>query len=381
MNRRSRGYAPQPIITKINTEGIFAAGAELSNSFCIGKGKQAIMSQYLGDLKNAETLEFYEETYQRFEQLFRFKPKLIAMDLHPDYLSSQFAQKLSENHQIPILKIQHHHAHIASVMATHQLDEDVIGIGFDGIGLGKDRNIWGAEFMTANLNDYNRMYHFEYIPLPGGDKVSKEPWRMAISYLYKVFGEDFTNLDLPILKEIESSKVQNITQMIQKKLNTPLASSAGRLFDAIASIIGVCHFNSFQAEAPMRLESIINDQIKESYDCEIQKESISFNIMIRQIVSDCMQGISRSVIATKFHNTIIELVVKICVEISVKLDINKIVLSGGSFQNAYLTENIENRLKINDLEVYLPKAVPVNDQGIALGQLVIAAKRRELSKI
>jgi hydrogenase maturation protein HypF len=257
----------------------------------------------------------------------------------------------------------------------------VIGVSFDGTGLGTDGHVWGAEFMVANLDNFKRLYHFDYIPLPGGDKASRETWRMAISYLYQAFGKDFMSLDLPVLNEIENSKILNITQIIQKNINTPLASSAGRLFDAVASIIGVCHFNSFQAEAPMRLESIINEEVKESYDYEIENESISFNILIRQIVNDYKIGISESVIATKFHNTIVELVVKICMEISEKMKINKIVLSGGTFQNVYLAENVEAKLKSKGLKVYLPDGVPVNDQGIALGQLAIAAKKRELSKI
>lgn len=381
INRRSRGFAPQPILTHLNTEGIFGAGAELVNSFCIGKGNQAIMSQYLGDLKNLETLEFYEETFQRFEHLFRFKPELIATDLHPDYLSSQFAQNLSEKNQIPIIKVQHHHAHIASVMASQQIDENVIGVCFDGIGVGTDGKIWGAEFMLADLNDFERMYHFDYMPMIGGDKASKEPWRMAVAYLYQTFSDDFTSLKLPVFKDIESSKIKNAIQILKKNINTPLASSAGRLFDAVASIIGVCQYNSFQAEAPMRLESLINKKESGLYEYEIIGENISFKITIQQIVNDYINGISTVLIATKFHNTIIDLITTVCMKISKKQELNKVVLSGGTFQNVYLTENVEILLKSKGFEIYTPNGIPVNDQGIALGQLAIAAKKRELFNI
>jgi hydrogenase maturation protein HypF len=380
INRRSRGFAPKPIITALNTEGIFAAGAELVNSFCIGKGNQMIMSQYLGDMKNMETLEFYEETYIRFEKLFRFKPELIVSDFHPDYLSSRFAQSLSENLNIPIVTAQHHHAHTASVMVSNKLDCEVIAVSYDGIGLGSDGNIWGAEFLKADLAEFERLFHFENIPMPGGDLASKEPWRMAISYLYAVFGEELVNLDLPVLKQIQRSKILNVIQMLKKKINSPLASSAGRLFDAVASLTGIAHFNTFQAEAPMRLESIINKGESGNYQYEIKSRTVSFNPMIRQIANDVTEGISHENISTKFHNTIINLTIDICSRIAAETKLKKIVLSGGTFQNVYLTENIENSLKSAGFEVYLPLGIPVNDQGISLGQLAIAAKRRSPGK-
>jgi hydrogenase maturation protein HypF len=381
VNRRSRGYAPQPIITQLYTEGIFAAGAELANSFCIGKDYQAITSQYLGDLKNLETLNFYEETYQRFVQLFRFKPELIVSDLHPDYLSTRFAEQLAEKFRVPCLKTQHHHAHLASAMITQNLDEKIIGVSFDGLGAGIDGNIWGAEFMLADLADFERLYHFEYVQMPGGDRASKEPWRMAISYLYRTFGDDLLKLNIPVLKNIETSKIQALLQVLKKNINTTMVSSAGRLFDAVASIIGVADYNTFQAEAPMRLESVLDEAESGFYEFEIRNESISFQSLIKQIVADYEQGISISVISGKFHNTIIEIVEYICLMISAKYAINKVVLSGGTFMNSYLVEKIEKRLNSKGLEVYAPSGIPVNDQGIALGQLAIAAKRRSLGLI
>ena len=374
--RRSRGFAPQPVITNLHTEGIFSAGAELVNSFCMGKGKQAIMSQYIGDLKNMETLEFYEETYHRFAHLFRFKPELIAVDLHPDYLSTKFATQIAETLNLPVLKIQHHHAHIASTMATHQLDEDVIGISFDGIGLGTDGKIWGAEFMTASLIGFERLYHFEYMPMPGGDKASKEPWRMAVAFLYRTFGDEFMQLKLPVLKEIEPSKLQNILQLVKKNIHCPPASSAGRLFDAVASITGISHYNTFQAEAPMRLEAIIDESENGFYDYEIKNETISFVPTIKQLTNDYLNGLKPGKIAARFHNTIAEVVTKTCTEISIRTKLKRVVLSGGTFQNSFLTQKIVTNLYSKGYDVFLPREIPVNDQGIALGQLAIAAKQR-----
>jgi hydrogenase maturation protein HypF len=214
--------------------------------------------------------------------------------------------------------------------------------------------------------------------MPGGDKASKEPWRMAIAYMYNTFGDKLTNLKLPIFNDIEKSKILNIIQILKKNINTPLTSSAGRLFDAVASIIGVAYFNTFQAEAPMRLESIIDKNETGLYEYEIINKSISFNAMIKQLVEDYSQGISQASIATKFHNTIIDLVVELCIKILNEKGLKKVVLSGGTFQNVYLTENIEIKLISNGYKVYFPKGVPVNDQGIALGQLAIAAKKRDL---
>ena len=373
--RRSRAFTPQPVFLNLQVEGIFAAGAELVNSFCIGKAKQAIMSQYIGDLKNLETLSFYEETYRRFEKLFRFKPRLVAMDMHPDYLSSRFASDLSEKHHIPLVKIQHHHAHIASVMASHQLDTEVIGVSFDGTGMGDDGKIRGAEFLAADLVDFERLLHFEEIPLPGGDRASIECWRMAVSYLYRVFGEELFALDLPLFRSIEENKVSGIVQLIEKRINSPMVSSAGRLFDAVSSIIGLAHYNSFQAEAAMRLEASINPFEKRRYDFDLSGESISFTPTIKQIVADCQQGIGPDDIAAKFHNTIVEVVVDSCMNLAKERANKIIVLSGGTFQNHFLSAAVEKRLSAAGLKVYLPKSVPVNDQGIALGQLAIAAKR------
>ncbi len=379
--RRSRGYAPSPIILDITTEGIFATGAELANSFCIGKGKQALLSQYIGDLKTTDTFDFYNETFHRFKKLFRFKPTLIVTDKHPDYLSTIFGENMAAEMKIPIISAQHHHAHIASVMASNNIDEDVIGISFDGIGLGEDNQIWGAEFYKANYISYERLIHFKAMPLPGGDKASKEPWRNALAYIHNTYKENIKELNLPLFETIGVEKINSLIQIIKRDINCPKASSAGRLFDAVAAIIGLCYHNTYQAEAPMKLEALVNSKIEESYPYKLIESAICFNETIRGIINDLGENMSTEIISTKFHNTIIKVVVEQAQKLAGEYDIKKIVLSGGTFQNRYLTEQIVNKLNSKGLIAVLPKDVPINDQGIALGQLAVAAKKRQMGLI
>ena len=367
--RRSRGYVPTPINLNFNVEGIFATGAELVNCFCIGKDNQAIMSQHIGDLKNIETYDFFCETIERFQKLFRFSPSLVVSDLHPDYLSTRYATESNIKH----IKVQHHHAHIASCMAEHGLDEKVIGISFDGTGLGDDNNIWGSEFLVCDLADYSRITHFEYMPMPGGDRVTNEPWRMAVSYLYKVYGKSFTELNLPFLKGISSQSVEILCDAIERKINCPLSSGSGRLFDAVAALINLCAISKFHAEAPMRLESIIRKGYNDSYDFSLSK-TISFEPTIIQIVDDIHRGTSIDFISTKFHNTVINVLVEVASNIRETHNLNRVVLSGGTFQNRYLLENVERRLSSIDFEVFAHSRIPTNDAGIALGQMVVASQ-------
>ncbi|UCG27593.1 MAG: carbamoyltransferase HypF [Bacteroidales bacterium] len=372
--RRSRGYVPTPIRVRHEVDRILATGAELVNCFCIGKGRQAIMSQHIGDLKNLETYRFYTESIKQFMKIFRVEPHTVVCDMHPDYLSTKYALESG----LETIRVQHHHAHIASCMAEYGLDEKVIGVSFDGIGYGDDQNIWGGEFLICGLADYTRPCHFEYIPMPGGDKATEEPWRMAISYLYRFFGEEFLSLNLPFIQKIRGHDIQLILEAIRKKINCPLTSSAGRLFDAIAAITSLCTHSDFHAEAPMRLESIIEQGYDEEYGFRLQ-EKISFEETIRGVVADVVSNVPRSVISARFHNTIISLIFAAVSDLAGKSTIRKVVLSGGTFQNKYILERIENRLKKEGLEVFIPHQVPANDGGIALGQLIVAAKRKEIS--
>lgn len=370
--RRSRGFVPTPIHLDFEVNGILATGAELVNCFCLGKGNQAILSQHIGDLKNLETYRFFKETIGQFQKLFRLTPEIVACDMHPDYLSTRYAGESG----LDMIRVQHHHAHIASCMAEYNLDEKVIGVSMDGIGYGDDGNIWGGEFLVCDLEDYERLVHFEYIPMPGGDKATEEPWRMAVSYLYTCFGEELLNLDLPFFERIDQSDVRLVMQAIDKKINTPLTSSAGRLFDAIAALTNLCLYSDFHAEAPMRLESVIEKDVAGEYDFSI-RDVISFRETIRGVVADILDNLPLSHIAARFHNTIISAIFAAVSELTDRTGIRKIALSGGTFQNRYILERIEKQLDAAGLKVYSPHEVPVNDGGVALGQLVVAAKRRK----
>jgi len=375
--RRSRSYAPSPIHTNFNTEGIFAAGAELVNCFGIGKGSQIILSQHIGDLKNMETFEFYKESIQRFSNLFRFKPDMVVSDLHPEYLSSKYSDSLN----IKSIKVQHHHAHIASCMVENNLDEKVIGISLDGTGYGTDGNIWGGEILVCNLEDFERFNHFEYIKQPGGDAANHHPWRMLLSYLIHYFGSSFINENKNLFDDINNDEISLVSTMIEKDLNCPLTSSAGRLFDAVSALLGVCKNSTYHAEAPMRLEALARkSNTKSKYTFKIDQD-ISFKSCFEEMIVDLKNNREVSDIAKAFHNTIIDLTKEVSLLIRSKYSINKVALSGGSFQNKILLENCENTLKESGFEVFSQSDIPSNDGGIALGQIAIAAKLRELGRL
>jgi hydrogenase maturation protein HypF len=370
--RRSRGYVPAPVDIDRNADGIIALGAEQKSTFCIGKDNQAIMSQYIGDLKNLPTCNFYKESIKRFFSLFKFKPELIVCDLHPDYLSTSYAEHLGSQLHIPVIRVQHHHAHIASVMAENRLDEKVIGISMDGTGYGPDGNIWGGEFLVADLNEYSRYTHFDYMPMPGGDKAVDEPWRMAFSLLYKYLDKGIDYLRLPLFKSVNPQQIALVKEMIDKKINTPLTSGAGRIFDAVSAILGLCPVSKFDSEAPVRLESV-TDPLTESYYPFDFGSSVVFAKTLKAILDDLPRS-DISVISAKFHNTIAQMILTVSETMRRDTSIQKVALSGGVFQNKYLLERLTRLLTEKHFEVFTNHLVPSNDGGISLGQLIIASK-------
>jgi hydrogenase maturation protein HypF len=370
--RRSRSYAPSPIPIDLNAEGIFAAGAELVNCFAMGKSDQAILSQHIGDLQNLETLAFYKESVERHRRLFRFKEELAVADLHPDYLSTRYVRELN----LPTMTVQHHHAHIASCMAEHGLDEKVIGVSFDGTGLGTDGHVWGGEFLIADLIDFERAAHFEYIPQPGGDAATKHPWRMMLSYLHHYYGPDVAEHFPFLFRGIDRNEMALILNMLEQGLNSPLTSSTGRLFDAVSALAGICRNTTYHAEAPMRLEAAVQDQPAESYGFDAG-DIISFRQTFDEMIHDLRKEVPAGQIASRFHQTIVSVILKKAEDIRAMTGIRKVVLSGGSFQNRILLASVEERLKGLGFKVYSHIRVPSNDGGIALGQLAVAAKRRE----
>lgn len=374
--RRSRGYVPRPVDIRCNAEGIIALGAEQKNSFCIGKGQQAIMSQYIGDLKNNPAYNFYKEAIGRFSRLFRFEAKAAACDLHPDYLSTLYGEKLEKERGISLHRIQHHHAHIVSCMAEYFLEENVTGVCFDGTGYGTDGNIWGGEFLLTGLTEFERVSHFDYIPMPGGEKAIEEPWRMAFSYLFKYLGENYDYQTIPLFRSIGRDKLEMVKKMIVSKTNTPLSSGAGRLFDAVSAILDLCPVAAFDSEGPMRLESAINCQTEDYYPFDTC-ENVNFSDTFKHILDDLGKE-KKSVISAKFHNTVAQVILEISMQMRDKWRSNLVVLSGGVFQNKYLLEKSFQLLNANDFRAYTNHLVPANDGGISLGQIVIASKIREL---
>lgn len=370
--RRSRGFVPRPVKLNLEVEGILAVGAELKNTFCIGKGKHAILSQHIGDLKNMETFDFFTESIERFKRLFRFEPTLVTGDLHPDYLSTQYAEATG----LPLVKVQHHHAHIASCMAEHHLDETVIGLSFDGTGLGDDRNIWGSEVMIADLNRYKRFSHMAYIPLPGGDKAIEEPWRIALALLYQTFGKDSIAYAGKIFPPVLQLQLRLITEALQKNINISFSCGLGRLFDAVAALTGLCISPTFEAEGPMRLEALAEKNNKASYAVPIKKGIWQLEPLVQELMKDLENKKDIGLISAKLHNAIAAFAVQGVVAASKGSGIKKVVLSGGSFQNRILTEKIIISLQKKNFCTFMHSQVPPNDGGISLGQLAVAAKRR-----
>jgi hydrogenase maturation protein HypF len=268
---------------------------------------------------------------------------------------------------------------VAAVMAEHGLTEPVIGVSFDGTGLGDDGHIWGGEFLICDLGDYQRFTHFEYIPQPGGDAVTKHPWRMMLAYMQHYFGEEAAKQFPGLFQGIATQEIDAVRFLFKSGVNSPLTSSAGRLFDAVSALLDVCRHSTYHAEAPMRLEALANEKTSLSYPFDFDK-SVSFKRTFAGMISDLENGVEKAEIAGRFHNTIVEVIVRISKIIRKQSGLDKVVLSGGSFQNRILLEKTEQKLKENNFAVYSHSAIPSNDGGIALGQLAIAAKKRELGK-
>jgi hydrogenase maturation protein HypF len=374
--RRSRGYVPFPIKLSFPLEMILACGGELKNTFCLTRGQYAFMSHHIGDLENLETLTSFEEGIEHFKKLFYIEPKALAYDLHPDYLSTQYALSIPD---IPRIGVQHHHAHIVSAMAENGIEGDVIGVALDGTGFGTDGTIWGGEILKANYRDFDRLAHLKKVPMPGGSMAIKEPWRMAMVYLSGAFGDEATKLRINLMKRIDFQKWDILKKAIEKKINTPWTSSMGRLFDATSSLLSIRDEVHYEGQAAIELEMIADHGAKEEYPFHIYKDEkpmvIDLTEMIRGIVCNLIDGISSSKISGKFHRTIARLIIETCEKIRSREKLNQVVLSGGVFQNIFLLSLITEGLKRSGFNVYTHHLVPTNDGGISLGQAVICQMR------
>jgi hydrogenase maturation protein HypF len=371
--RRSRGYAPQPISLRVPfVRPVLACGGHLKNTFCLGKNRHAFLSQHIGDLENYETLDSFTKGIEHFKNLFDVEPRVVAHDLHPDYLSTKYALGMAGMTKIGV---QHHHAHIASCIAEHGLAGPVIGVAFDGVGYGNDGTIWGGEFLIADLSRYERRAHLRNVPMAGGNRAIREPWRMALTHLRDAFGKDPMSLGLPGWENIPARKIELVTAMIEHGLTTVQTSSCGRLFDAVAAILALRHEANYEGQAAVELEAIATDGIAESYSFDIGATTpaeIDMRPAIDQIVREIRKRLPAGFIAAKFHNTIIAVITQICRRLRDSDGLQQVCLSGGTFQNCYLLERVIPALRNCGFEVYINRRVPANDGGIALGQAAIA---------
>jgi hydrogenase maturation protein HypF len=370
--RRSRGYVPHPVDLGMPVTEVLACGAELKNTFCLTKHHYAILSQHIGDLENYETLVFFEETLANLKKLFRVEPRAVAYDLHPNYISSRFAQRLPTERKIAV---QHHHAHIASCMAENHLRGKVIGVAFDGTGYGTDGKIWGGEFLVADFASFERRAHFRYVPMAGGDAAIRQPWRMALSYLRDTFGQNSCLPGLPGLQSIPEKQLGLIDAMLSRGINTVATSSCGRLFDAVASLANLRQEVNFEGQAAIELEMIAQANIEQQYPFQVgadEPAQIDMRPMINSIVEDVLRSKSPRYIAGCFHNTVAAAIVEVCGLIRKRDQLQRVCLSGGTFQNLYLLHRAVEGLRRVGFEVFLHALVPPNDGGISLGQAVIA---------
>ena len=376
--RRARGYAPYPIRLSFKSQQILGCGAEVKNSFCLTRDEYAFLSQHIGDMENLETIEHFENTIAVYKRLFRIEPNIVAHDLHPEYLATKYAQELAAKSDIRLVPVQHHHAHIVSGMVDNRLESPVIGVAFDGTGYGADGNIWGGEFLIADYQQFTRMGHLEYLPLPGGAAAIKKPYRIAIGYLRSLLGEEALKQDLPCLKQVDKQDIDIIKKQVEKRINSPLTSSCGRLFDAVSALIGVRGEIEYEAQAAIELEMVAYDEVDEtdSYPFTVVEQNglslVRLQDLFSAIIGDLHSGTGKAKISLRFHNTIALMISQLCRIISNKTGISQVVLSGGVFQNRLLLRKTVSRLEGSGFTVFTHHQVPCNDGGISLGQAVIA---------
>jgi hydrogenase maturation protein HypF len=391
--RRARGYAPAPINLPRgfnNTPHILAMGSELKNTFCLLRDGQAILSQHLGDLENAAAFNAYQDTLNLYLNLFEHKPQAIALDKHPEYLSTKLGKELAGANQLKLYNIQHHHAHIAACMAENGIPLDappILGIALDGLGYGEDGTLWGGEFLLADYRQFKRMATFKPVAMIGGEQAIYQPWRNTYAHLLSAYNWDDLNLtygNLEIFKLFQQKPIKLLNQLLEKRINSLLASSVGRLFDAVAAAIGICPEEcGYEGQAAMEMEALI-DGSRLNNDKETPAYSFSLDIldniycidsrpMWQALLDDLQQQLPTPVIAAKFHQGLTNAIAEMANNLCKENVINQVVLTGGVFQNSILLQQVSKRLQTLGIKVLTHSIVPANDGGLSLGQAVIAA--------
>jgi hydrogenase maturation protein HypF len=382
--RRARGFSPEPLLISQNIAPALACGGGLKSTFCLGRDNLAFISQHIGDLFNLESYDFYLESVKHHQQVFEIEPEFCVRDLHPDYLSSHFA----DEQNIPVYRVQHHHAHAAAVMAEHGITE-AIAIVLDGTGYGPDKTIWGGEILLSRLSDFERLGHLQYLPLPGGDKAAEEPWRMALSALYQLYGPDCLKEKYlpPLLRTVNRSQREILVDMVENGFNAPLTSSCGRLFDAIAALLDLRLRSDFEGHAAMELENLATRALRQGWRKQLDdimaahessflapssgKWEIISQEFVKVVVEKRTQGINISQIALDFHFELVCAVSTLVSRLATQHGTDVIVLSGGCMQNRLLMEGFYHTLQKLGLQVFTGRKVPINDGGISFGQIII----------
>jgi hydrogenase maturation protein HypF len=381
--RRSRGYVPEPV--RVSAEfprQVLACGAELKNTFCLAKGRHAFISQHIGDLENVATLQSFTEGIEHFRRLFDIDPRVVAHDLHPEYLSTKYALELAEADpdRLQLQGVQHHHAHIASCLADNGADGPVIGVAFDGTGYGTDGTIWGGEFLLAGLTAFERGGHLAPVPMPGGAAAIRQPWRMAAAYL-DAAGLSEPPGGLDVIRR-NSDRWAAVTGMAQRGINAPLTSSAGRLFDAAAAVLGVRDAINYEGQAAVELEQLADAAETGAYPARIepgQPFQVRGGDLVQAVIDDLAAGTAPGIIAARFHHGVADLIEAGCLLMRERHGLDTVALSGGVFQNLLLLGGTVTRLEARGFRVLVHSRVPCNDGGISLGQAVVAAARDRLA--
>lgn len=386
--RRSRGYAPLPVDLLPPwgdaLPNILGCGAGLKSTVCLTREKNAFLSPHIGDLEHPKVHDFYDRTVAHMEKIMDIAPTVIAHDLHPGYYSTVYAKAVGDRRKLPLIPVQHHHAHALSCMAEHGLEGEVMALTLDGTGLGTDGHIWGGELLTCTGLGFRRKARLAYLPMPGGDAAVREPWRMAAALLYQVFGREFKDLDIPYVRAMDGKKLDFLVQMMEKQVNTPLTSSAGRMFDAISSLLCVCHEISHESQAAMALEALAARVVDpEAYpfeilSCDMKTGKDGCRVLdlgpgIRAMVGDIREKISVDVISARFHQTMVDMFIDAADLVRQETGIDRVVLSGGVFNNDRILSGAMDSLESRGFSVYAHTRVPCGDGGIALGQVMAAA--------
>lgn len=371
--RRARGFAPQQLRLPWDAVPLLATGTELKNTFCLTRERYAFVSHYIGDLENQETLSSFEQAIRHYERVFRIQPEALACDLHPDYLATHYAQARSRAESLPLVAVQHHHAHIASCLAENgwASPEPVIGLAYDGTGYGTDGSIWGGEILIAGYKEFTRRFHLAPLPLPGGDLAVRKPARMALSYLLAA-GIDLEDQTLASVAYLTPAEAQAVRHQARTGFNAPLTSSMGRLFDAVAALMGLCEEISYEAQAAMMLESASDPLESGFYEMPLENDIIDPLPMIRAIVADLKASVSMGSIAARFHNSLVRMSLEVCRQIRQETGLRTVVISGGVWQNMRLMNLTLPALEAEGFTALIHTQLPPNDGCVSLGQAVVA---------